>query len=108
MPMPEPRHYSLDDLEYYPEMFRLVVGNEAVRLNCKEALLLEVFLKRPMVVHSPEFLWDSVWPTSDAEDWRHALDIRISSLRGKLGKRWGKRLVCRKKLGFVFCPKGDV
>lgn len=107
MSMPEPRHYLLDDLEYYPEMFRLVVGKEAVRLNCKEALLLEVFLKRPMVVHSPGFLWDSAWPSSESESWRHTLDSRISSLRGKLGKKWGKRLVCRKKLGFAFCPDGE-
>lgn len=106
--MPEPRHYWLGDLEFYPEMFRLVVGADAVRLDCKEALLLEVFLKRPMAVHSPKFLWDSVWPSSESENWRHTLESRISSLRGKLGKKWGRRLVCRKELGFIFCPEGDL
>jgi DNA-binding response OmpR family regulator len=103
---PKPRCHALDGLKFYPDSCRLIVGDEAVILNHKESILLEVFLRRPNVLHSQESLWSQGWPSSDAEDWRHALDIRISSLRGKLGEKWGPRLECRKKLGFIFCTEG--
>jgi DNA-binding response OmpR family regulator len=104
---PMPRCYELDGLRFYPDSCRLVVNDEAVPLNYKEATLLEVFMRRPDVLHSQESLWNRGWSSSEAEDLRHALDNRISSLRGKMGAKWGPRLVCRKKLGFILCSDGQ-
>lgn len=100
-----PRHYHWDGLRFYPDLRRIAVAGTCVRLNTKEAILLELLIRRPGVVYSSERMWAAAWPDSTAEGWRHTLDSRISSLRKKLGKKQGLRLVCQKNEGFVFLPR---
>jgi len=67
----------------------------------KEAELLRIFLKRPDIVHSPFFLWESVWGY-EADDWRHIVEAKISALRKRLGPKLGERLKSRRGLGYFF------
>jgi DNA-binding response OmpR family regulator len=80
-----------------------VEGRE-VLLNPKEGCLLEILTHRPGVTHAPEQLWAAAWSAPTGGDWHHVLDNRISSLRRKLGRKWGARLVCRKGQGYLFDP----
>ncbi len=68
-------------------------------LNAKETALLDIFLRRPNVLHASESLWAAAW-REDADGWYHTLDSRISALRSKLGSVWGRRLVCQKGQGY--------
>lgn len=79
---------------------RLTVDGERTRLTPKELALLKIFLLRPDIVHSQDFLWQAVWGhDSDGRD--HSLMACISSLRRKLG-RWGARLRVHKGSGYIF------
>src|SRR5581483_594221 len=78
----------------------LRAGDKAIAsLYPKEAELLRIFLKRPDVVHSPFFLWESVWGY-EAQDWRHIVEAKISALRKRLGPKLGDRLKSRRGLGY--------
>ena len=101
----EARHYEWEGLRFYPELRRMIAGGEVVKLNNKETVLLELFIRSPGVVHSSERLWEAVWPACEAKGWRHTLDSRISSLRKKLGKKRGGGLACQKNEGYVFLPQ---
>lgn len=103
------RELSLEDavaerfagLELDLERGTMRVAGREVSLRLKELELLKIFLRRPDMVHSRRFLWESAWG-HESEGWEHVLEATLSSLRRKLGPRWGARLKVRRGLGYSF------
>ena len=89
------------DLRFAPVSGALTIGGRPVGLNPKELSLLSLFLRRPGVLHRPEHLWEAVWAREPDGGWHHTVDNRISSLRSKLGPKWGARLLSRKGQGYL-------
>lgn len=92
---------SFPGLELDLEADRLTVDGRTVRLSPKEMELLRIFLMRPGMVHPQAFLWQAAWGF-EADGWDHTLSVTLSSLRGKLGPRWGSRLRSHKGRGYAF------
>lgn len=92
---------SFPGLELDVDADRLVLDGTVVRLSRKEMGLLKVFLSRPRVLHAHAYLWEAVWGY-EADGWEHTLGVTLSSLRGKLGPKWGARLQSHKGVGYVF------
>ena len=63
--------------------------------------LLKIFVQRPNILHTRSYLWEAVWGY-ESEQWAHTLDATLSSLRRKLGPKWGPRLICSRGRGFLF------
>ena len=91
---------AFKDLKLEMPSGRLWRGDKPLPIQHKEAQLLSVFLKRPNMVHSPEFLWDAVWGYA-SEDYKNTLTVTVSNLRRKLGRPWGDRLQAIKGQGYV-------
>lgn len=86
-----------------PARGEVSVAGRPVHLHPKEILLLEAFLRRPGVLHTPAVLWDRGWGY-DSENWEHILVATISSLKKNLGPKKGSRVQCRRGLGYLFVP----
>ena len=82
---------------------RLTLDGRAVRLTPKEMGLLKIFLARPGIVHSHGYLWEAVWGY-ESDGWERTLTVTLSSLRGKLGSRWGGHLKSHPARGYIFEP----
>ena len=80
---------------------RLAVDGVPVKLSPKEMDLLRIFLSRPGLLHTQSFLWEAVWGY-EAPGWERILMVTLSSIRGKLGPKWGPRLRVHKGRGYVF------
>jgi DNA-binding response OmpR family regulator len=80
-----------------------VEGNE-VHLKRKEMDLLTLFMERPGRILEPSFLWDAVWGY-EHEAWQHILMVTLSSLRKKLGPRWGPRLQAHRGKGYLLAEQ---
>lgn len=93
--------YEVAGLRLAPHTGRARVGGQEVDLNPKESELLAVLIRRPGILHSASALWAAVWNEDPAGNWHHTLDNRVSSLRRKLGPKWGSRLVSRKGQGYL-------
>ncbi|MBI5208576.1 MAG: response regulator transcription factor, partial [Elusimicrobia bacterium] len=70
---------------------RLCVEGKEVHLKPKELDLLRLFMEKPGRIREPSFLWDAVWGY-EHDAWQHILMVTLSSLRKKLGPKWGPRL----------------
>jgi DNA-binding response OmpR family regulator len=92
---------SFPGLELDLNAERLILDGATVRLHRKEMDLLKIFLSRPGVLHAHSFLWKEIWGY-EADGWEHTLTVTVSSLRGKLGPKWGARLKSHKGVGYVF------
>lgn len=94
----EERHPGL---RYDPHAARVELDGVPVRLTPKELDLLGVFLHRPDAVLSASYLWEYAWGY-ESENWAHVLAATLSSLRRKLGPRWGARLKALRGRGYIF------
>ncbi|UPT75933.1 MAG: response regulator transcription factor [Elusimicrobiota bacterium] len=92
---------ELDGLRLSPRLGKLHVEGREVVLNPKELGLLQALLRHAGIVHPAETLWSTVWGETHSGDWHHTLDNRVSTLRRKLGRKWGARLVSRKGQGYL-------
>lgn len=74
-----------------------------LRLTRKEFDLLTIFLERPGRVLTQRFLLESVWGY-DLADYNdpHTVTVHLCSLRRKLGKALGKRIVTVPGTGYRF------
>lgn len=88
-------------LSYDPHAGRVEVDGVPVRLTPKELDLLGVFLHRPDALLPASFLWEYAWGY-ESENWTHVLAATLSSLRRKLGPRWGGRLKVLRGRGYRF------
>lgn len=77
------------------------VDGKRVDLTPKETGLLSIFTHRPNTLHRHAFLWDTNWGYPK-EQWERELVTTVSSLKRKLGCRWGARLVGVEGQGYVF------
>jgi two-component system phosphate regulon response regulator PhoB len=84
-----------------PAQGLITVSGKPVHLHPKGMLLLEIFLRRPDVLHTSRELWDHCW-AYDSDNWEHVLVTTISSLKKRLGPKKGSRLECRRGLGYIF------
>jgi DNA-binding response OmpR family regulator len=91
----------LPGLTLDPEAESVLQDGREVALRRKEFGLLSIFLRRPRVLHARRFLWDTVWGY-ESEGWEHVLDAAISSLRRKLGPRWGGLIRAHRGQGYSF------
>jgi DNA-binding response OmpR family regulator len=87
-------------LAYDPHAGRVEVDGAAVRLTPKELDLLGVFLHRPGALLPASYLWEHAWGY-ESENWAHVLAATLSSLRRKLGPRWGGRLKALRGRGYL-------
>lgn len=88
-------------LRYDPHAGRVELDGAPVRLTPKELDLLGTFLHRPDVLLPASYLWDHAWGY-DSLNWTHVLAATLSSLRRKLGPRWGARLKAVRGRGYRF------
>ena len=79
----------------------LVVNNEDIQLNNKDAKLLKLFLQNTEQVLSHEMIYSALWDY-DEEPSEAALRTYIKNLRKYLGK---EKIVSIKKLGYKFTKK---
>ncbi|MBI5240223.1 MAG: response regulator transcription factor [Elusimicrobia bacterium] len=86
-----------------PSRGEVTAAGKPVHLHPKEMLLLEVFLRRPGVLHTAAALWERGWGF-DSDNWEHILVSTISSLKKSLGPKKGELLECRRSLGYIFNP----
>ena len=86
-----------------PARGSVTVAGTPVHLHPKEMLLLEVFLRRPGILHPSSSLWDRGWGC-DSENWEHILIATVSNLKKSLGPKKSECLECRRGLGYIFNP----
>lgn len=87
-------------LEFDPGADLLLIDGRRVRLTPKELGLLGIFLHRPNRLLTHDYLWATLWGY-ESERWENLLIVTLSSLRRKLGEKWGSRLMCRKGRGYI-------
>lgn len=90
-----------DGLEFDPVANLLQIDGRRVNLTPKEMGLLGIFLQRPNILHAHTYLWDALWGY-ESDRWEHLLVVTLSTLRRKLGTKWGPRLKAHKGKGYVF------
>lgn len=71
--------------QFDPVDGRLFVDGRIEHLEPKEAEILTILLRRPGVVHTAAFLYETVWGKSGRPC--NTLETRLSTLRRKLGSR---------------------
>lgn len=77
-----------------------------VPLTRKEFDLLTTFLRRPKRLLSIPYLLETVWGYDPAEyNDPRTVTVHVSSLRQKLGKRFGARLASVPAMGYRFDPE---
>lgn len=86
-----------------PACGAVMVAGSPVHLHPKEMLLLEVFLRRPGILHPAATLWERGWGC-ESDNWEHILVTTISNLKKSLGPKKGGCLECRRGLGYLFNP----
>lgn len=98
-----PRTRGFPELVYEADSDAVSVQGRRIHLTPKETGLLAIFLRRPDILLTQAFLWDSVWGY-ESENWEHLLFTAMCSLRRKLGETWGDRIKCHKGRGYAFEP----
>ena len=91
---------QVGDLRMDTGNLSLTVGGRSVPLEPKEFALLEALLRRPNVVHPTVDLWNSIW-SYYSETAQHVLHSKVSSLRRKIGRKWGARIRSRRGQGYT-------
>lgn len=87
-----------DDINFNQETNSLNLKNESIKLQYKESLLLELFLKNIDKIVHHQTIMDTLWDYSEAPS-EQAVRTYIKNLRKYLGK---KSIVSYKKLGYKF------
>lgn len=84
-------------------------GKERIRLTRKEFDLLTLFLERPGRVLTQSVLLEAVWGYNLADyNDPHTVTVHVCSLRRKLGKVLGKRIVTISGTGYRFDNLHDI
>jgi DNA-binding response OmpR family regulator len=83
----------------------VVVGGKRIALTRKEFDLLTTFLRKPGRVLSIPFLLETVWGYDPADySDPHTVGVHVSTLRKKIGKKLGDRIISVTGLGYRFEP----
>lgn len=79
------------------------VDGRRVALTRKEFDLLTTFLRKPQRVLSIPFLLETVWGYDPADySQPHTVGVHVSTLRKKIGGKFGRRIVALPGLGYRF------
>lgn len=81
----------------------ITIDGLPVHLTPKEIDLLQIFMQRPNIIHTYSYLWQTLWGY-DADNWEHILAATVSTLRKKIGPKWGPRLLAHSGRGYAFKP----
>lgn len=92
--------FEVEDLRFDLASRRITVAGRPVDLTPTELGLLLIFLRRPNMIHSQEYLWEAVWGY-DSSHWKETLKKHISNLRKKLGPKWGDRIETCEGQGYI-------
>jgi DNA-binding response OmpR family regulator len=94
---------TVEDLTLDVQAWTVTVKGKVVLLTRKEFDLLLMFLRKRGRVLRPAFLLENVWGLDPSEhtDFR-TIKVHISSLRKKLGRRLGEKIVSVSGVGYRF------
>lgn len=95
----------LDDLELEAPTHALRAGSISTYLSPIEFALMAHFVRRPNMIHSAAFLWDSFWGNANPNR-ANVLQVTICKLRKKLGPKWGPRLESHRGRGYLLNSTG--
>jgi DNA-binding response OmpR family regulator len=101
----EERKLVVHDLELDLATTKLKVRGRPVHLFAKELGLLVTFLRRPNMIHSSAYLWDTVWGYENPNA-ENIVEVAISNLRRKLGPVWARRLETHRRKGYLLSTEG--
>ena len=96
----ENEFFSLKELTFNYNTFKVAFDNEEITLTKREALLLEYFFKNPNNILSRETLLNEVWGFEFSGEER-AVDTLVTRLRKKLGI-YGEYIKSIRGVGYVF------
>ena len=99
---PDDRHGGL---VLHHDQRRIWVDGGEIALTFQEFELLAFLAAHPDTVFSRADLVREVWQREFAADSR-TVDVHVSRLRHKLGRRYGQRLVTEYRVGYQFRPGG--
>lgn len=91
---------EMDGIKINRDEHGVSVENKNIELTKTEFDLLELFLSNPNKVFSREYLLSSIWGDDDSISDR-TVDVHISNLRKKLGKK-SKNIKSIPKVGYKF------
>lgn len=94
------RIYEFDGLFLNAGDGILNIDGKPVRLEPIHRALLEIFVRRPNIIHTQQSLWDIVWAYR-SKYWRRTLVTNVSILRSALPPRWSHRLETRYGMGYL-------
>ena len=94
------RSVDLEELKLDAAAGIVTVGDHRAHLFPKEIELLEIFLRRPNMVHTSAYLWDSLWGHRSSS-WKETLHVHVSRLRRKLGPAWHDRIQTKRGEGYI-------
>lgn len=97
---------NLGGIEIDPGQRRCIVDGKRVTLRPREFELLEILMRKSGRVLSRGYLLETVWSMSQDADTR-AVDVMISRLRKRLGRRASKLIVTLSKMGYSFTTSED-
>ena len=80
---------------------RIILDGSPLHLTPKELDLMQIFVQRPTMIHTYSYLWQTLWGY-DSDRWEHILAATVSSLRKKLGPKWGPLLQAHTGKGYAF------
>ncbi|HRY28585.1 MAG TPA: response regulator transcription factor [Elusimicrobiota bacterium] len=81
-------------LKLYSNERRVTVGDKEIRLTRKEFDLLDRLMGNPFRILSPQSLLETVWGyDADAYTDPHTVEVHMSRLRRKLGKKFSSHIV---------------
>jgi two-component system OmpR family response regulator len=96
----QPKVLAAHDLVLDLLAAKLTVHGKSVHLFKKELGLLVLFLRRPNMIHSSAYLWETVWGYANPNG-ENIVEVAISNLRKKLGPRWAVRLETHRSRGYL-------
>ncbi len=98
---------SVGNLKLNMNSYTVSVGDISINLSSKEALLLELLMKRPNQVFTKEHIITSVWGYN-SNILENNVEIYVHHLRKKLESKWGFEIVTIRGLGYTLKERSYV
>lgn len=97
---------AIGGVEINPTQRRCIVHGKRVRLQPKEFDLLEILMRKAGRVLTRVYLLETVWGLNAAVQTR-AVDVMMSRLRKRLGRRSGRLIETVSKMGYCFLDPAE-
>lgn len=102
MPCQPAEIFKIGDVEIFPHARRLEIGGQAVRLSPRECAILSVLARSAGATVSRRDILQEVWGKASLANSKN-LDVRVNSLRTKLGRP--NLLVTVRGIGYRLGPR---